>query len=100
LVCGYFTASPIVSVSPAQHLIPRVKKILDKILDKYLKEHNICIQSLLVFAAGQWDKLIHWCKTKEEDVSQPYLKKRLFVPEMAVFININEDTDPRQGVMS
>jgi hypothetical protein len=81
---------------PARHLVPRVKKILDK----YQKEHNIRIRSLPVFAVGHWDKLIHRYKTKEEDVSRPYLKKKLFIPETGVFTNIDEDADPRQGVMS
>jgi hypothetical protein len=72
---------------PAQHLVTK------KILDKYQEEHNIC-GWLPVFAAGHWDKLLHQYKTKEEDISRPYLKKGLFVPEMGVFININEDIDP------
>jgi hypothetical protein len=53
-----------------------------------------------VFEVGHWDKLIHRYKTKEENISQPYLKKRLFVPESGVFIDIDKDIDPRQGVMS
>jgi hypothetical protein len=54
----------------------------------------------LVLPTGHWDKLIHWYKAKKEDKQQPYSKKRLFIPENRIFIDIDEDVDPRWGVMS
>jgi hypothetical protein len=50
----------------AWHLVPSAKKTFDK----YQKENNIHIWSLLVFAAGHWDKLIG---TKQRKMSLSHI---------------------------
>ncbi|CAK5279616.1 unnamed protein product [Mycena citricolor] len=51
--------------------------------------------------AGHWDYLIHCHKPKDEHL--PYPQQQLFNPYENIFTPIglvNEDIDPREGVMS
>jgi hypothetical protein len=69
-----------------------------KLLEKYNKEHGINVRALPILPGGYWDFLVKRYTTKEE--SKPYEKRRLFIPEENWFIDIDEDVDPRGGVMS
>jgi hypothetical protein len=69
-----------------------------KLLDRYNVEHNIGIRTLPVLPKGFWDKTIRRYKTKVETLE--YSTKKLFIPETGVFVIIDEDVDPRGGVMS
>jgi hypothetical protein len=69
-----------------------------KLLDRYNVEHNIVIRALPVLPKGHWDYLIKRYKTKEESLE--YSTKKLFIPENGTFITVDEDVNPRGGVMS
>jgi hypothetical protein len=69
-----------------------------KLLDRYNVEHNIVIRALPVLPKGHWDYLIKRYKTKEESLE--YSTKKLFIPENGTFVTVDEDVDPRGGVMS
>jgi hypothetical protein len=77
-------------------------------LDKYNQEHGISVRELSlekelqiepgvlpILPSGHWDYLIHRYKPKEESLQ--YLTKKSFVPETNVFIDIDEDVEPREG---
>jgi hypothetical protein len=53
---------------------------------------------LPILPTGSWDYLIKRYKPKEE--SKEYSTKKLFIPETGRFIPVDEDADPRRGVMS
>ena len=84
-------------MEPTRHLT-HVKKLLNA----YQKEHNIKIRTMSagtpILPKGHWDYLIKRFKCREE--SQQYSTKKLYIPETNTFITINEDVDPREGVMS
>jgi hypothetical protein len=69
-----------------------------KILDKYNKDHNIKIRVVPILPMGHSDYLIKKFKYREE--SQQYSTKKLYIPETNTFVTIDEDVDPRGGVMS
>jgi hypothetical protein len=69
-----------------------------KLLDRYNVEHNIEIRTLPVLPKGFWDKTIRRYKTKVETLE--YSTKKLFIPETGVFVTVDEDVDPRGGVIS
>jgi hypothetical protein len=69
-----------------------------KLLDRYNVEHNIAIRALPALPKGHWDYLIKRYKTKEESLE--YSTKKLFIPENGTFVTVDEDIDPRGGVMS
>jgi hypothetical protein len=69
-----------------------------KLLDRYIVEHSIEIRPLLVLPKGFWDKTIRRYKTKVETLE--YSMKKLFILETRVFVTVNEDVNPRGGIMS
>ena len=69
-----------------------------ELLDRYNVEHDIAVRSLPVLPLGYWDGEIHQYITKEE--KRPYLSKKLYILETNTLITVDEDVDPRGGVMS
>ncbi|CAK5284936.1 unnamed protein product [Mycena citricolor] len=84
---------------PSRHLTHAKKVLRD--WQKKQSNPDTRIRLLPTFEAGHWDYLIHRYKPKDERL--PYPQRQLFDPYENVFTPIglvDEDIDPREGVMS
>ncbi|CAK5264191.1 unnamed protein product [Mycena citricolor] len=84
---------------PSRHLT-HAKKVLAA-WEKKQSDPNTRIRAVPILQADHWDYLIHCYIPKDERL--PYPRRQLFDPYNNVFTpigSVNEDIDPREGVMS
>ncbi|CAK5267331.1 unnamed protein product [Mycena citricolor] len=84
---------------PSCHLTHTKKVLRDWQRKQSNLDTRICLLPML--EARHWDYLIHCYKPRDKRL--PYLQRQLFDPYENVFTSIDlvdEDIDPREGVMS